>query len=101
MSARFNFRDVYSNERQQSYGKTYTVRQQSILCGELPLDLVRLQELTLLVQKAESLQDYGSMELAQELYDKKLAGDTYFPTYSKEESMRILQSLTPWQIRWS
>ena len=51
----FSFKDRDSVEYKPQYGTAYTPRQEKILSGELPLEDIRPNELSLLKQKAKHL----------------------------------------------
>ena len=53
----FSFKDRDSAEYKPQYGTAYTPRQEKILSGELPLEDIRPNELSLLKQKAKHLGD--------------------------------------------
>lgn len=50
----FSFKDKDSAEYKSQYGTAYTPRQEKILSGELPLEDIRPNELSLLKQKAKT-----------------------------------------------
>ena len=83
------------------YGTTYTERQLAILNGDISLDAVRLVELTILLRKAEKLDDGAATELASQLYIQKSNPGEYFPPYTVEEAKAILRELTPWETTTS
>ena len=99
-SARFSFVNRDDPNYRPSYGTTYSQKQMDILYGVIPLDNVRINELTVLMKKAEQMGDIDSYEQAKELYCRKLDPGIYFPKYTIEEAKAILQSLTPWIIDW-
>ena len=85
-----------------SYGKTYTERQRRIVNEELPLSEVRINELTIIMNKAVSMGDIPTYETAKMLRNLKIHEDDgeYSLSYSPEEAKAILESLTPWKINW-
>lgn len=60
----FSFKDRDSVEYKPQYGTAYTPRQEKILSGELPLEDIRPNELSLLKQKAKHLGDMEGYEIA-------------------------------------
>lgn len=96
----FNFVNKDDPNYRPNYGSTYTKRQMDVLAGIIPLEEVRINDLAILVHKAEQMGDIETYEQAKELYDRKLDPGTYFPTYTIEEAKNILQRLTPWKIDW-
>lgn len=98
--AMFNFVNKDDPNYRPNYGSTYTKRQLDVLAGVIPLEEVRINDLAILVNKAEQMGDIDTYEQAKALYDRKLDPGIYFPTYTIEEAKAILQSLTPWEINW-
>ena len=80
--------------------KYYTPKQLSILNEEIPLELVRLTDISAIIRRANARGDSDFAELATELYNRKKDPYDYTPPYTVEESKAILQSLTPWTIKW-
>lgn len=67
----FSFKDKDSAEYKPQYGTAYTPRQEKILSGELPLEDIRPNELSLLKQKAKKPRRYGGLRDS----DPALRGD--------------------------
>ena len=89
------------NYRQQYLDTYYTERQQRIINDEIPLDEIRLNQLTVILQKAEYLEDIEVIEKVNELKRRKEHIAQFVFTFTPEEAMDILQQLTPWEIDWS
>lgn len=90
---------VFQNYK-PNYGKKYTERQLKILNEEIPIEEIRLTEISIIRRKAESLGDEENIDIARILYEFK----TYTKKYqfiSVEDAKRILQDLTPWEIKWN
>ena len=66
----FSFKDRDSAEYKPQYGTAYTPRQEKILSGELPLEDIRPNELSLLKQKAKHLGDVEGYEIATLRYEE-------------------------------
>ena len=66
----FSFKDRDSAEYKPQYGTAYTPRQEKILSGELPLEDIRPNELSLLKQKAKHLGDMEGYEIATLRYTR-------------------------------
>ena len=98
--SRFNFVNKDDPNYRPNYGDAYTKRQQDILADIIPLEKVRLNELGILVNKAEQMGDSDSYEQAKALYNRKVDPGIYFPSYTIEDAKAILESLTPWPIDW-
>ena len=82
------------------YGNSYTQRQLDIINGEIDLDNIRPNELSIIFRKALQMEDSDTYEIALELYNRKINPEGYFPKYSREEAKAILQELTPWDLDW-
>ena len=92
----FSFKDRDSAEYKPQYGTAYTPRQEKILSGELPLEDIRPNELSLLKQKAKHLDDVEGYEIATLRYEEMLHPlDAYYQHYTAEEAAEILRKLTP------
>lgn len=89
-----------SPDYRPSYGKTYTERQLRILNEEIPLEEIRLNEITVIMRKAESLGDDEKLAIARVLYNVKTRKEDYRFSVSVEDAKQILQELTPWDIDW-
>ena len=97
---RFNFVDRSSPDYEPSYGKTYTARQRAILEGDIPLEQVRANDLTVIMRKSLQMGDTENYEVARELLRQKTEPNDYVPPYTIQEAKEILQRLTPWEIDW-
>ncbi len=87
----FSFKDRDSAEYKPQYGTAYTPRQEKILSGELPLEDIRPNELSLLKQKAKHLGDMEGYEIAILRYEEMLHPlDAYYNHYTAEEAAEIL-----------
>lgn len=92
----FSFKDRDNVEYKPQYGTAYTLRQEKILSGELPLEDIRPNELSLLKQKAKHLGDMEGYEIATLRYEEMLHPlDAYYNHYTAEEAAEILRKLTP------
>ena len=92
----FSFKDRDSVEYKPQYGTAYTLRQEKILSGELPLEDIRPNELSLLKQKAKHLGDMEGYEIATLRYEEMLHPlDAYYNHYTAKEAAEILRKLTP------
>lgn len=100
MGANFRFTNKDDPNYCPQYGTTFTERQQRILDGLIPLDEVRLTELSVLIRKSESMHDLERYDIACALYEQKTDRGEYFPQYTAAEAKRILEQLTPWKIVW-
>ena len=78
----------------------YTERQLSILSELIPLEEVRTNELTAIIKKARARGNQDICDYAEVLLCIKTLPPNILPTYTLEESKKILQSLTPWTIQW-
>ena len=94
VGARFNYHKKGNNEY-NPYGSEFTERQKQIIRGE-PVDGVRMQEVTVIMRKAEKLGLYVIAEMVYEQYMEAYTGKTP-PKYSIEEAKKKLQDLTPWK----
>lgn len=91
----FSFKDRDSAEYKPQYGTAYTPRQEKILSGELPLEDIRPNELSLLKQKAKHLGDMEGYEIATLRYEEMLHPLDAYKHYTAEEAAEILRKLTP------
>lgn len=94
--ARFRYGNKYSPQCGKNYGTRYTDRQLMILSGEIPWETTPLNQITLLVNKAESLGDVENYEKAKHLQQLKRKQGEYKPEMTHEEALAVLRSLTPW-----
>ena len=76
------------------WGSELTDRQKRILNGEIPLESIRFNELTVIMKKAEQLGDLDSAEKAETLYNQKKYPDdeTYHPSMNYEEAVNFLNN---------
>lgn len=80
------------------YGTKFTDRQNEIIKGVDPSS-IKLSELIVIMKKARI---NGFDEIAEqiyEMYEDKIVGKEK-PKYSIEQAKNILQSMTPWEIKW-
>lgn len=82
-------------------GLDYTERQLSILCDDVPLSAVSLNELSNIMKKANARCDNYNYEIAKLTYEAKANPNNYKPSMTVGEAKAILQSLTPWEIIWT
>ena len=97
-SARFSYINKDSSDYVRPYPPMYTERQTQILSGEIPLENIRLQELSIIINKANYNNDEGNAALAEYLYLVKKHPDEYKPMMDDKEAKKVLQDLTPWDI---
>lgn len=97
--ARFNNNYKGQPNYEPVYGKHFTERQKNILDGKIPLSKVRVNEISLIKNKAFHIQDIESYEIAESFYLEKIAPE-YTSPYTPEEARTVLEQLTPWEIRW-
>lgn len=88
------------NYRRQ-YSDTYTEKQKKIINEELPLENIRFNDLTVIIKKAEYLEDFEVFEKVREIKRRKEHIAQFVFTFTPEEAMDILQQLTPWEIDWT
>ena len=81
-------------------GLDYTARQLAILDDLIPIDQIRSNELVRLMKKAKERNDGMNYDVAYSYLLQKQNPRVYIPQRTIEESMAILQSLTPWPIQW-
>ena len=89
-----------SPDYKPNYGSQLTNRQQMILKEEIPLDQVRVNEITVIIRKAEAMDDMETAAAARILYNKKTHVDGFQFSMTPEEAKAFLQSQTPWKINW-
>jgi len=89
-----------SPDYQPSYGSQFTERQKKILSEEISLDHVRVNELTIIIRKAQAMDDMETAAAAQILYNRKTHVDGFHFSMTPEEAKAFLQSQTPWEINW-
>ena len=63
--------DLNDPNRQKCYGRTYTERQLRILSGDLPWELVRQTEITIVMNKAKAMDDDENYKQAAMLRELK------------------------------
>lgn len=93
-------KDRIDSRYELEYISVYTKRQRAVLDGSIPLDKVKADEIASIIRKAERLGDPETYEIATVLHNKKMNPDSYYPQHTVEEAKKILQSLTPWEIKW-
>ncbi len=76
-----------------NYGTKYTERQLAIIAGELPLESLRLNDLQIIIRKAEGIGDIDTADKVQEMYNELKYKDRYKPTVSYEDALVILDQL--------
>lgn len=82
-------------DREKLYGSTYTERQNRILSGDLPWEIVPTREISLLINKTKQLGDMELYEKAVTLRELKKSQGTYIPQMTPEEAKEILKNLNP------
>lgn len=85
--------DPNDPNRQKCYGRTYTERQLRILSGDLPWEVARQTEITLVMNKAKAMDDDENYKQAAMLRELKQNQDGYHPQMTVEEALEILKSL--------
>ena len=90
-----------SYDTSKIYGYDYTERQLAILNDDIPIDEIRTTELSIIMRKAVQHNDTVNYEIANGLREQKIHPCEYFPRYTIDESMAMLQNLTPWKIQWN
>ena len=80
-------------------GKEYTPTQLKILSGETPWEIVPLNQLSMLLYKAETFKDTEIYDKVKEMRDRKIKqrDNKYTPNMTSKEAKDILRSLTPWE----
>lgn len=91
----FHFRNPDAPDYKKFYGSTYTERQLKILSGEIPWEVVRLNQLTLLANKAQAMGDDESHRIVLQLIECKKSQKVYTPQITANEAREILKNLTP------
>lgn len=101
-SAKFRFLNPDAPNYQPEYcSSPLTERQKQILDEVIPLEQVRVNQLTTIIKKCECLGDDEALQQAKYLYELKTKPEeTYTPQITYEEAKEILQRLTPWKIDW-
>lgn len=84
-----------------NYGTTYTERQMKILNGEIDIFTIKANEIKFIIKKAEGIGDCETCKKAEELYELRTHKEEYRIDMSIEEARDVLQSLTPWEIKWN
>ena len=79
--------------RVKNYGSTYTERQLRILSGDLPWEVVRQTEITIVMNKARAMDDEENYKQAALLRELKLRQEDYRPQITVEEARNILKEL--------
>lgn len=92
----------YQNRDDPNYrkacGKEYTPTQLKILSGDIPWEIVPLNQLSMLLYKAETFKDEEVYNKVKGMRDRKIEqrDKKYTPNMTAEEAKDILRSLTPW-----
>ena len=89
------FQNKDSPDYKPNYGKKFTERQLKILNEEIPIEEVRLTEISIIMRKAESLGDEENLDIARMLYAFKTHKEEYQFNISAEDAKRTIQDLTP------
>lgn len=95
------FQNKDSPDYKPNYGKKFTERQVKILNEEIPIEAVRLTEISIIMRKVESLGDEENLDIARMLYAFKTHKEEYQFNIAAEDAKRTLQDLTPWEIDWN
>ena len=90
---KLKYTDPNDPNRQKCYGRTYTERQLRILSGDLPWEVGRQTEITLVMNKAKAMDDEENYKKAALLRELKLNQEGYHPQMTVEEALEILKSL--------
>jgi hypothetical protein len=77
------------------YGYAFTIREKDIIQGKTVEDLHRY-ELRAIIKKAEKLKLQAAAEVCYEKIEE-ITNSLPAPKYTLEESLEILQRLTPWE----
>lgn len=85
--------DSNDPNRVKNYGSTYTERQLRILSGDLPWEVVRQTEITIVMNKAKAMDDDVNYKQAALLRELKLRQEDYRPRITVEEARNILKEL--------
>lgn len=85
--------DPNDPNRVKNYGSTYTERQLRILTGDLPWEVVRQTEITIVMNKAKAMDDDVNYKQAALLRELKLRQEDYRPRITVEEARNILKEL--------
>ena len=85
--------DPNDPNRVKNYGRTYTERQLRILSGDLPWEIAKQTEITIIMRKAEAMDDDENFKKAALLRELKLNQEGYHPQMTVEEALEILKSL--------
>ena len=89
----FSFKDRDSVEYKPQYGTAYTPRQEKILSGELPLEDIRPNELSLLKQKAKHLGDMEGTTIAEVDVEKENVERVLFQQFYRLRTASGLKDL--------
>ena len=77
----------------KNYGSTYTERQLKILSGEIPWEVVRFNQLTLLANKAQAMGDDESHKIVLQMIECKKTQEVYKPQISPIEAKEKPEAL--------
>ena len=85
--------DPNDPNRVKNYGRTYTERQLRILSGDLPWEIVKQTEITIVMNKAKAMGDDENHKKAAILRELKQNQEGYHPQMTVEEALEILKGL--------
>lgn len=91
----FKYKSLDDNPDNKYYGQTYTERQLQIINGDLPWEIVPINQISLLMNKAKSFSDWPVYEKVKWMREQKLLQEEYTPDITVEEARDILKKLTP------
>lgn len=92
-SAYFFFENKDDPNYKKKYGKKYSEKQLMLLSGEIPWETTPINQITILMRKAEAMGDTENYEKAKRLHQLKSEQDVFVPDLSKEEALDILKGL--------
>ena len=90
---RFRYKYLDDSNHPKNYGSTYTERQLKILSGEIPWEVVRFNQLTLLANKAQAMGDDESHKIVLQMIECKKNQKAYTPQITPNEAREILKNL--------
>ena len=96
--AQFRYHKKFE-EDYNPYGTVFTERQDRIIRG-VDINTIRLNEIKVILKKAERMQNDEIAMQVVEMYEELLFGREK-PRYTVQEAKAILQALTPWEIKWN
>jgi len=92
-AARFNYHKP-REDGYNPYGANFSSRQKEIIWG-FPVDRLKMQEISVILRKAERLGLNSVYEMVYDRYEEMITGRSP-PKYTLEEAKEILRKLTPW-----